>query len=287
MKIGYLGERGSFAEAAAAVLYAHEDIHTVSLNNYRQMFDALTDGSIEIAVARIENTYTGPNIRLLDFLRHARAFITAETRLAEVYNLAGHKGAKAAQIRRVFAHPTVIAQCQDYLERMEGVDIITRFDTAACAKAMMERRDPAEALVCGDFGAGIYGLAVLQRGIQTERESISRFAALGPHLVVPPVEAGEAHTLILLELKHKPGALLNIMAVMKNYDLNVHLMGNTTTRTNKWQYLLALEFPGRATDEHVIAAMKDVKQHTQYAQMVGSYALVDSSVKMKKTGKID
>ncbi len=37
--------------------------------------------------------------------------------------------------------------------------------------------------------------------------------------------------------------MLNIMAVMKNYDLNVHLMGNTTTRTNKWQYLLALEFP--------------------------------------------
>lgn len=287
MKIGFVGERGSFAEAAAAVLFAREDIHTVPFNSYRGLFDGIADGGIEYAIARMENTYTGPNIRLLDFLRHHRAYVTAETRIAETYNLAGHKGAKAADIKRIYAHPIVIAQCQDFLETLEGVDMVTRFDTADAAKAMMERRDPGDALICSDFAAGIYGLAMIQRGIQTERESISRFAALGPELQVPPPEAGEAHTMLLMELKHKPGALLGIMTVMKNYNLNVHLMGNTTTRTNKWQYLLAIEFPGRASDEPVANAMRELKPHTAFVQLLGSYAQVDPGVKLKKTGKVD
>ncbi len=287
MKIGFLGERGSFAEAAAAVLFASEDIATVPLNSYREIFDALAEGSIEHAITRLENTYTGPNIRLLDFLRYSRAFITAETRLVEVYNLAGQKGAKTGDIKRIFAPPVALSQCQDYLERMHGVEMIISFDTAKAAQDLMKRRDRSEALVCSDFAAGIYGLSPLQRGIQTERESISRFAALGPKLVVPPPEAGEAHTMLLLELRHQAGTLLNVMTVMKSYGLNVHLMGNTTMRTNKWQYLLALEFPGRATDEPIVKALEQIKSHAVYTKLVGSYALVDSSVKMRKTGKID
>jgi len=106
MRISFAGERGSYAEAAAARMFANEDIATSPMRNYRAAFDALANGEVDYTVVPLENSYHGPNTPLFDHLRERRCYITRESRITEVYNLAGQKGAKLADIKRIHAHPT-------------------------------------------------------------------------------------------------------------------------------------------------------------------------------------
>ncbi|GIK53249.1 MAG: prephenate dehydratase [Planctomycetota bacterium] len=275
MKIAFQGERGSYAEAAAARLFANEDIATLPLRSYRAVFDALADGEAEYAVVSLENTYAGPNTPLFDHLRQHRCYLTRETRLTEIYSLAGSKGARLADIHRIYAHPVPLALCQDFLERLRGVDIITRFDAATSDMQVLQRADKTEATVCSDYAASIYGLHIIQRGIQSQAESVTRYAAIGRELEIPPKDADEPQTMVLFELKHVVGAMLNVLTVMKKHGISIHLMGSRPTRVNKWEYMIAMEFPGRATDKPIAAALKELKAHTTYLQLLGSYDRVD------------
>ncbi|CAG0929788.1 chorismate mutase / prephenate dehydratase [Planctomycetaceae bacterium] len=274
MKIAFVGERGSYAEAAAARMFANEDIATAPVRNYRAAFDALTSGEVDYIVMRLENTYSGPNTAIFEHIRQRRCFLTRETRITEIYNLAGQKGAKLSDIKRIHAHPVPLSLCQDFLERLEGVEIVTRFDSAS-AFTQLQKAGKHEATVCSDYAASIYGLHIIQRGIQTEAESITRYVAIGREAEMPPKDADEPQTLILIELKHVAGALHSVLEVMKKYDISIHQMGSRPTRVNKWEYMLALEFPGRATDKPIAAALKEVKARTTYLQLLGSYDRVE------------
>ncbi len=275
MKIAFQGERGSYAEAASARLFANEDIATMPLRNYKAVFDALADGEAEYAVVRLENTYSGPNTQLFDHLRQSRCYFTRETRLTEIYNLAGNKGAKLSDIRRIYAHPVPLSLCQDFLERLDGVDIITRFDSGASDLQIVQRADKSEATVCSDYAASIYGLHIIQRGIQSEAESVTRYVAVSREPEIPPKDADEPQTMILFELKHVVGAMLAVLQVMKKHGISIHLMGSRPTRVNKWEYMIALEFPGRGSDKKVVAALKELKPHTTYLQFLGSYDRIE------------
>ena len=227
MRISFAGERGSYAEAAAARMFANEDIATMPVRNYRAAFDALANGEVDYTVVPLENSFHGPNTPLFDHLRERRCYISRESRITEIYNLAGQKGAKLSDIKRIHAHPAPLSLCQDFLEKLDGVEIITRF------------------------------------------------VAIGRELEVPPADADDPRTMILFELKHVAGALLSVLEVMKKYNISVHQMGARPNRVNKFEYMIALEFPGRANDKPVAAALKELKSRTTYLQLLGSYDKVE------------
>ncbi|CAG1000117.1 chorismate mutase / prephenate dehydratase [Planctomycetaceae bacterium] len=274
MRIAFAGERGSYAEAAAARMFANEDIATVAMRNYRAAFDALASGDVDYTVVPLENSFSGPNTPLFDHLRERRCYISRESRITEIYNLAGQKGARLQDIRRIHAHPVPLALCQDFLERLEGVEIVTRFDSAS-AFTQLQKAGKHEATVCSDYAASIYGLNIIQRGIQSEADSVTRFVAIGRELEMPPADADDPRTMILFELKHVAGALLSVLEVMKKYNISVHQMGARPNRVNKFEYMIALEFPGRANDKSVTAALKELKTRTTYLQLLGSYDKVE------------
>lgn len=274
MRISFAGERGSYAEAAAARMFANEDIATLPMRNYRAAFDALAKGEVDYVVVPLENSYYGPNTPLFDHMRERRCFLTRESRITEIYNLAGQKGAKISDVKRIHAHPVPLSLCSDFLEKLEGVEIVTRFDSAS-AFTQLQKASKHEATVCSDYAASIYGLHIIQRGIQTEADSVTRYVAIGREMEMPPSDADDPRTLILFELKHVAGALLSVLEVMKKYNISVHQMGARPNRVNKFEYMIALEFPGRATDKPVAAALKELKGRTTYLQLLGSYDKVE------------
>lgn len=274
MRISFAGERGSYAEAAAARMFANEDIATMPVRNYRAAFDALANGEVDYTVVPLENSYHGPNTPLFDHLRERRCYISRESRITEIYNLAGQKGAKLSDIKRIHAHPAPLSLCQDFLEKLDGVEIITRFDSGS-AFTHLQKASKQDATICSDYAASIYGLHIIQRGIQSEADSVTRFVAIGRELEMPPADADDPRTMILFELKHVAGALLSVLEVMKKYNISVHQMGARPNRVNKFEYMIALEFPGRANDKPVAAALKELKSRTTYLQLLGSYDKVE------------
>src|SRR5579884_3911246 len=89
--------------------------------------------------------------------------------------LLGVPGAATGAVRRVLSHPVALAQCERFLGRLAGVEVVAFYDTAGAAAEVARRADPALAAVAGRLAARRYGLAVLAEGIEDEPHNQTRF----------------------------------------------------------------------------------------------------------------
>lgn len=279
MKIAFHGQRGSYAEAAAAWMFADQDIATVPTGSAQGVVDALLAGAVQMAVLRFENTETGTNYDLLDLLRHKRLFFSRETRFHERYNLAGARTATRKSIKRLLSHPTLFHLCSNYLSRQQGLDIIARFDTAEAFMTVATRATPEEAVVCGDFAASIYGLSIIEAGIENNAASMTRFIALGPDLLAPQANAGAVHTAVMFELKHEAGALMEALGAFKKYGINLDVVTGRPNRAGGREYTIYVEFAGCHSDDANKKALAELAKFTSYLQVLGSFDIVMPRIK--------
>ena len=278
MKIAFHGQRGSYAEAAAAWMFADRDIATVPSNTAQGVFDALADEQVQYGVVRVENSERGMSYDILDLLRATRVYFAREIHFHERYNLAGQKDADGG-VKHVYAHPAILNMCSTYLSMQKDIEIIARYDSAESLAAMVQRGDATEATVCGDFAASIFGLKVLQPSIENSVTGVTRFIALTKDKQLPPDDAADVRTTVMFELKHQPGALMDALAAFRSNEINLTSVFARPNRTNKWDYTVFVEFPGRYEDTKIRTAMAELRKHTTYLQMVGSYDSVEPRLK--------
>lgn len=274
MKIAFHGQRGSYAEAAAAWMYADEDIGTQPCNTAQGVFDALADDQCQLGIVRVENSEWGTSYEILDLLRATRVYFVRETRFHERYNVAGQAGSKVEDIKRLYAHPAILNLCSSYLGRLTDIELIARYDSAESMAAMVQRSDKDEATVVSDFAASIFGLRVLKPSIENTVTGVTRFVALSKEKAVPGPDTPSATT-VMFELKHEPGALMNALGAFRDRSINLTNVFARPNRVNKWDYTVFVEFHGRFDDENIRTALAELRKHTTYLQMVGSYDSVE------------
>ena len=275
MKIAFHGQRGSYAEAAAAWMFADQDIGTTPCNTVQGVFDALADEQCQYGVVRVENSEWGTNFDILDLLRATRVYFARDIRFHERYNLAGQQSADTASIKRVYGHPAIVNLCSTYASRNADLELIARFDSAESLAAMVQRGDAHEATICGDFAASIFGLKVLQPSIENSVTGVTRFVALSKNKQLPDADSTDVKTTVMFELKHKPGALMEALAAFRANDINITQIFARPNRTNKWDYTVFVEFPGRFDQENIRTALAELRQHTTYLQLIGSHDSVE------------
>ena len=275
MKIAFHGQRGSYSEAAAAWMYADEDIATLPCKSAQGVFDALADDQCQLGIVRVENSEWGTSYGILDLLRATRVYFVREIRFHERYNVAGQAGSHVDDIKRIYAHPAILNQCSAYLSLLTDVELIARYDSAESMAGIVQRSDKDEATVVGDFAASIFGLKVLKPSIENTVTGVTRFVALGSTKVLPPSDAANVATTVMFELKHQPGALMDALGAFRQHNINLTNVFARPNRVNKWDYTVFVEFHGRFDDENIRTALAELRKHTTYLQMLGSYDSVE------------
>ncbi len=136
MKAAFQGERGAYSEVACYDFFGHE-VDTLPLSGLENVFQAVSDGSAEMGVVPIENTYAGTVTKTYDLLMTHNLFIVGETYQRIVHCLLANPGARLDQIRRVYSHPQALEQCDAFLSSLGAEGIPTR-DTAGAARQIKE-----------------------------------------------------------------------------------------------------------------------------------------------------
>jgi prephenate dehydratase len=278
VKIVFHGQRGSYAEAAAAWMFADQDIATTPSNTAQGVFDALADEQVQIGVVRVENSEWGTSFEVLDLVRATRVHFVREIRFHERYNIAGQAGASVESLKRIYAHPAILTQCSAFLSRLPGVEIIARYDSAESMAAIVQRGNKQEATVVSDFAASIFGLTVLKPGIENSVTGVTRFVALSKSKALPG-DGTAAATTVMFELKHQPGALMDALGAFRQHNINLTNVFARPNRVNKWDYTVLVEFNGRYDDENIRTALAELRKHTTYLQLIGSYDSVEPRLK--------
>lgn len=266
MTIAFQGEPGAYSEAAAQRFAPGTDV--MPCRSFEDVFAAVASGHAARGILPMENSVGGSIHRNYDLLVEHELPIVGEVELTVDHCLLGRPGAKLEAIRTVYSHPQALAQCEEYLRSLGGVEIVAVYDTAGSAKFVSEGSRADVAAIASRRAAELFGLDVLADRVQDYEVNLTRFVLISRSL---ESVADADKTSLVFTLKSKPGALFRALSCFALRDINLTKLESRPVRGRPWEYMFYADVDiARHTLEYGRAAAQ-LGEFTQWVRTLGSY----------------
>jgi prephenate dehydratase len=203
------------------------------------MFDTLSSDASLLGCMAIENTIAGSILPNHELLRLSNMRIIGEYKMRISHVLCALPGQSADDIFEVNSHRMALMQCEQYLHRHQNMRKVEVFDTAGAARDIAAGKLMGHAAVCGEYAACLYGLNIIERGIETNKRNSTRFLLLADPLVaneIGPKETDVNKSSIVFTLPHTNGALSKVLTIFSFYDINLSKIQSTPIIGREWEY---------------------------------------------------
>ncbi len=237
-QIAIQGIAGCYHETAARRYFSDRQIEVLPCSSFDILFDRMTADPALLGIAAIENTIAGSLLPNHELLQRSRARIVGEQKLRISHVIAALPGQSLDEIREVHSHPIALMQCGEFLKNRPALKVVERDDTAGSAREIAENRLTATAAICGADAAELYGLEILQRGIETNKHNFTRFLILADvnraAEFLNPARTNKAS--LLFTLRHTQGSLSKVLTVLSFYDINLTKIQSLPIIGREWEY---------------------------------------------------
>lgn len=238
-KITIQGETGCFHDAAAHLYFGDEEVTTIPCETFPAMFETLATDASLLGIVAIENTIAGSLLQNHELLRQSNLRVIGELKLRISHVLCALPGQEIENLTEVNSHPMALMQCEQYLRRHPNLKMVERNDTAGSAREICAEHLTGHAAVCGEYAAGLYGLEILERGIETNKRNFTRFLVLADPLTaaeIGPAERDIDKASIVFTLPHSNGALSKVLTILSFYDISLSKIQSTPIVGREWEY---------------------------------------------------
>ena len=264
-RVGYQGEPGAFSETAVLALFPSAT--PVPHHAFRDVFHAVERGAVDFGMMPIENSQAGSINDTYDLLAGGSASIVGEVIVPVHHALLALPGTSVEDVHRVISHPQALAQCQDYLERLDA-EVLAVHDTAGAARLIAEEHRVGEAAVAAEHAATVYGLEVLAAGIEDDPNNQTRFVAVS----ASGEPLGEPNkTSLVFEVRSVPGALYRCLGPFAERNLNLSKLESRPLGGRPWEYRFYLDVEVGESDDAFRDALEGFKEYTASVKVLGSY----------------
>ena len=269
MTVAYLGPPGTFTETAARTV-ASGDEPLVEHVDVLEVLRDVADGHAERGVVPIENTLEGPVSVTLDTLAfEVDLLIQGELELPVSLVVATRPDVALGDVRLVRSHPVALSACRRWLStEMGGIERRTATSTARAAEQVAETDEP-EAAIVNRLAADRYGLEVRAEAISDREGNVTRFIVVGHDL--PGPTGWDKTSLVVFIEENRPGALLQLLEIFAERDLNLTKIESRPTKAELGEYCFFLDVEGHLADERVGDALAAVKRTHRDVKVLGSY----------------
>ena len=157
-------------------------------------------------------------IDLYDQMIRHRCFIVRSARIRIDHTLLALPGTKPDQIREVCSHEQAIQQCSAFLAAHPEWRVNVCTNTAAAARMVRDRGRADMAAISSAHCASLYGLEILQSGIQNNSNNHTRFICISKK---PEIFPGANRTSLMLVLPDRPGVLYQVLSRFNAQGVNL------------------------------------------------------------------
>ena len=242
MRIGYCGVPGAYAYIAAKKLFPSAQM--IAFPDFEATYKACVEGEVENAVLPMENSYAGDVGNVLDLAYSGQLFINVMAEYSIEHYLLGVNGADTADVKKVVSHPQALSQCGDFI-RVHKLVTEPSWNTAAAAQAVAERGDKSIAAIASMENAELYGLDILERGINTSPVNATRFAVFSRVKNTIP-ENERNHFFLIFTVRNECGALANVLNLIGSQGFNMSNLRSRPIKGAMWGHSFFAELDGDA-----------------------------------------
>ncbi len=266
--IAIQGIEGSFHDMAAHQYYGDEDIQLLCCSTFEQVFRELQQETTAIGLVAIENTIAGSLLHNYELLRDSGLTIVGEHKLRIKHSFLCLPEDDWSDIQEVHSHPVALMQCRDFLEAHPSLKVVEASDTAGAARAVSQGQMHGHAAIGSAALAELYGLKVLEQGIETNKHNFTRFLVVAQpsraNLLRNILQTDKAS--IVFSLPHEEGSLSQVLSVLSYYKLNLTKIQSLPIIGHEWEYLFYVDVQFR--------------DYTRYTQGIDAIRPLTSNLKI-------
>ena len=265
LKIAYMGPEGTFSHAAARSFFGLAATYTET-TTIEGVFDAVARREAQHGVVPIENSSEGSVDHALDALVGGELLIRAELEL-EVAQCLLSRASGLASIERVYSHPQALGQCRVWLAKnLSGAQLVQSTSTAAAVREAAA--DPHAAAVASRLAGDLYGLPALRERIQDLADNVTRFVIVSTE---DAPRTGQDKTTLAFSVRDGRGALMRVLAVFEEEEVNLTRIESRPSREKLWDYVFLADLEGHRDDEKVARARTRLAERCPMVKHLGSY----------------
>jgi prephenate dehydratase len=283
--IAYLGSPGTYSYQAAVTMFP--DAEHVGLRTFGEIMEEVEAGTYKTAVIPIENSTSGriPDVHRL-MLSTEMAIVSEHMQRIEHCLVQAHSGPRPvtelSAIKRLYSHRQGFLQCSGFIEaHCRDAEQVEMVDTASAVKKVVELGDPEAAAIGSAVAAQVFGGVVVERDIADQKNNYTRFLALEKPALDPDYEGCDITTLIF-QIDHKPGALIEALAVFRDAGINITTLETYTISEETALPTFYIDIGGGLEDKAVQEALRTLEEKARYVKLLGSY--VASEVRNANSG---
>lgn len=265
-RVVFQGAEGAYSQAAM-MTYFGDEVHSFNVDTFRDAMLSIDEGSADFAVLPIENSSAGIVSEIYDLLVEFENYIVGEQIIKIEHCLMAAPGTKIDDIKTVYSHPQSLMQSARYLLE-KGWQQISMKNNAFAAMKVAGSNDKTQAAIAGETAAKIYGLEILEKGVNDLKENSTRFIIVTNQKVF----AREASKISLcFELDHESGALYRALSHLMYNGLNMTKVESRPLTGRNWEYRFFLDFEGNLADASVRNALRGLREETRNMKILGNY----------------
>ena len=270
--VAFLGGEGSYSQLAAKKYFsfANKPITELGHSSFPDLLQAVVDEEADFAVLPFINSTTGLITDACNALLACDVSAVGEIFLPIEHCLLGKNWNYPTQnIKAIYAHPQVFAQCRPYLASLEQASLVPCTSTTEALTRLCE--GPANQAAIGSSIAGnIFGLKVLKSNLQGDQQNFTRFLVLGKTPQRVPKQVG-AKTTLALTPKANATALSEILLEFSDRDINASLLEALPSPGGLWDRVYLLDVEERLDDSRLEAALNVIETKTLFMKVLGHY----------------
>ena len=271
-RIAIQGIEGSFHDIAAHRFFEGEEVELVCCNTFEKMFAQLKADADLLGLMAIENTIAGSLLHNYELLRDSGMTIVGEHKLRISHSIMCLPGENWEDLTEVNSHPVALMQCRKFLSEHPNLKAVETDDTAGAAADISRERRHGHAAICHRDAADIYGMKVLQEGIETNKHNFTRFLVLAQTEMASAIRSTKHidKASLVFTLPHEEGSLSAILSVLSFYKLNLTKIQSLPIIGQEWQYMFYIDLSFN-DEKRYQQAINAITPLTRELKQLGTY----------------
>ena len=242
-RIAIQGDIGSFHDIAAHQYFGNQQIQLICCSTFEQVFENIRRDPTAIGMLAIENTIAGSLLHNYELLRDSETTIVGEHKLRITHSLCCLPDDDWSTINEVHSHPVALMQCRGFLANHPDIKAVEAHDTAGAAKYIAQHQCRGWAAICNTAAAKIYGMKVLQEGIEDNKHNFTRFLVTS-HVnkadFLRPIDRVNKASLVFA-LPHEEGSLSQVLSILSFYKMNLTKIQSLPIIGHEWEYMFYVD----------------------------------------------